>query len=114
MYGLLCFCKHISWHVASDAHHQLVPAGKVQELLSILQDQEVANISTFEFLTSGAVQQLKDYLTGADLLKGKGKTYMDSHKLLQRLHAFCEAATSQCYKPGQKWRCSYALSGKSI
>ena len=67
----------------------------MQELLSILQDSEVANISTFEFLTSGAVQQLKDYLTGTDLLKGKGKAYVDSHKLLQRLHAFCEAATSQ-------------------
>ena len=68
--------------------------GKVQELLSVLQDQETANISTFEFLTSGAVQQLKEYLTGTDLVKGKSKAHLDTHKLLQRLHAFCEAATT--------------------
>lgn len=69
-------------------------AGKAQELLNILQDQDTANISTFEFLNSGAVQQLKEYLTGADLVKGKSKAHLDSHKLLQRLHVFCEAATT--------------------
>ena len=74
---------------------QLATPGKVQELLSLLQDQETANISTFEFLTSGAVHQLQEFLTGSDLMKGKTKVHVDSQKLLQRLHAFWEAAMAQ-------------------
>ncbi|KAL3152604.1 hypothetical protein ABBQ32_001622 [Trebouxia sp. C0010 RCD-2024] len=74
---------------------QLASPGKVQELLSLLQDQETANISTFEFLTSGAVHQLREYLAGSDLMKGKSKVHVDSQKLLQRLHAFWEAAMAQ-------------------
>ena len=74
---------------------QLASPGKVQELLSMLQDQETANISTFEFLTSGAVQQLREYLVGSDLMKGKSKVHVDGQKLLQRLHAFWEAAMAQ-------------------
>ena len=74
---------------------QLASPGKVQELLSLLQDQETANISTFEFLTSGAVHQLREYLAGSDLMKGKSKVHVDSQKLLQRLHAFWEAAMTQ-------------------
>ena len=74
---------------------QLASPGKVQELLTLLQDQETANISTFEFLTSGAVHQLRDYLAGSDLMKGKSKVNVDSQKLLQRLHAFWEAAMAQ-------------------
>ena len=73
----------------------LSTSGKVQQLLSLLQDQESANISTFEFLTSGAVHQLRDFLAGADLMKGKAKVHVDSQKLLQRLHAFWEAAIAQ-------------------
>ena len=74
---------------------ELTTRGKVQELLSLLQDQDTANISTFEFLTSGAVHQLRDFLAGADLMKGKTKMHVDSQKLLQRLHAFWEAAMAQ-------------------
>ena len=74
---------------------QLASPGKVQELLSLLQDQETANISTFEFLTSGAVHQLREYLAGSDLMKGKSKVHVDSQKLLQRLHAFWETAMAQ-------------------
>ena len=74
---------------------QLASPGKVQELLSLLQDQEIANISTFEFLTSGAVHQLREYLAGSDLMKGKSKVHVDSQKLLQRLHAFWEVAMAQ-------------------
>ena len=74
---------------------QLASPGKVQELLSLLQDQESANISTFEFLTSGAVHQLREYLAGSDLMKGKSRVHVDSQKLLQRLHAFWEAAMAQ-------------------
>ena len=74
---------------------QLATPGKVQELLSLLQDQETANISTFEFLTSGAVHQLREFLAGNDLMKGKTKVHVDSQKLLQRLHAFWEAAMAQ-------------------
>ncbi len=74
---------------------ELTTPGKVQELLSLLQDQDTANISTFEFLTSGAVHQLRDFLAGADLMKGKSKVHVDSQKLLQRLHAFWEAAMAQ-------------------
>lgn len=73
----------------------LTAPGKVQELLSLLQDQDSANISTFEFLTSGAVHQLRDFLAGADLMKGKTKVHVDSQKLLQRLHAFWEVAMAQ-------------------
>ena len=73
----------------------LASSGKVQQLLSLLQDQESANISTFEFLTSGAVHQLREFLAGADLMKGKAKVHVDSQKLLQRLHAFWEAAIAQ-------------------
>ena len=73
----------------------LTAPGKVQELLGLLQDQDSANISTFEFLTSGAVHQLRDFLAGADLMKGKTKVHVDSQKLLQRLHAFWEVAMAQ-------------------
>lgn len=74
---------------------ELTTPGKVQELLSLLQDQDTANISTFEFLTSGAVHQLRQFLAGTDLMKGKTKVHVDSQKLLQRLHAFWEAAMAQ-------------------
>lgn len=40
----------------------------VSELLAALQDNGPSNnISTFEFLSSGAVKQLKDYLQGTAL-----------------------------------------------
>lgn len=38
--------------------------GAVRELLAALQDQGPAAISTFEFLSSGAVKQLRAYLQG--------------------------------------------------
>jgi len=60
----------------------LTAPGKVQELLGLLRDQDSANISTFEFLTSGAVHQLRDFLAGADLMRGKAKAHVDSQKLL--------------------------------
>ncbi len=39
--------------------------GAAQELLDILSDRESANISTFEFLSSGCVEQLQAFLLGA-------------------------------------------------
>jgi hypothetical protein len=38
--------------------------GAVKELLATLQDSSPSNISTFEFLSSGAIKQLKNYLQG--------------------------------------------------
>ena len=43
---------------------KLEQPGAAQELLNILSDRESANISTFEFLSSGCVEQLKAYLLG--------------------------------------------------
>ncbi|KAL0044182.1 hypothetical protein WJX82_003026 [Trebouxia sp. C0006] len=80
---------------AANAAPKPNPSQSLQELLSLLQDQDSANISTFEFLTSGAVHQLRDFLAGADLMKGKTKVHVDSQKLLQRLHAFWEVAMAQ-------------------
>ena len=88
---------------------QLASPGKVQELLSLLQDQESANISTFEFLTSGAVHQLREYLAGSDLMKGKSRVHVDSQKLLQRPACLL----GSCYGSGQGWNPSYANSGRS-
>jgi len=42
--------------------------GAVKELLTALQDQGPNSISTFEFLSSGAVRQLRSYLQGGTLL----------------------------------------------
>lgn len=43
--------------------------GAAQELLDILSDRESANISTFEFLSSGCVEQLEAFLLGESFCK---------------------------------------------
>lgn len=43
---------------------KLQQPGAAQELLNILSDRESANISTFEFLSSGCAEQLKAFLLG--------------------------------------------------
>lgn len=47
---------------------RLSEKGKVQELLSMLQGTAGCSVSTFEFLSSGAVARLKAYLTGEDTM----------------------------------------------
>lgn len=47
--------------------------GAVKELLAALQDQGPNSISTFEFLSSGAVRQLRSYLQGGALVPAVSK-----------------------------------------
>ncbi|KAK9798991.1 hypothetical protein WJX73_009807 [Symbiochloris irregularis] len=53
--------------------------GAVKQLLNIIQGSDSVSVSTFEFLSSGAVGQLKAYLTGADL---QGPTRRQSSHLV--------------------------------
>ena len=50
--------------------------GAAKELLDILSDRESANISTFEFLSSGCVEQLEAYLLGELLAQPAHKHMM--------------------------------------
>lgn len=43
--------------------------GAVKQLLSIIQGTDSVSVSTFEFLSSGAVGRLKAYLTGASFVR---------------------------------------------
>ncbi|KAK9803385.1 hypothetical protein WJX72_003423 [[Myrmecia] bisecta] len=61
-------------------------AGAVKQLLDALQDKDGNSISTFEFLSSGAVAQLEAYLTGGDIKDDGSHT-----ELLQRLRSFMDA-----------------------
>jgi len=61
--------------------------GSVSKLMDLLSEKHDLNISTFEFVSSGAVESLSAYLTGGDLGK-EGKR----EALMERLATFVQEA----------------------
>jgi E3 ubiquitin-protein ligase TRIP12 len=70
----------------------------VQELLTVLAATGEASISTFEFLTSGTLRKLREYLQGEDLKEAAvvhdGEDFEEARRwqLLQRLSQFSQIA----------------------